>query len=144
MKITIFTLLFFSCFAFCSELSQSQLTDLKKNWLLNEPKSYRYTLMHGVGPFGYTIEKIVIRKGKCTARSQFIFGKRHPWKKSSCEGHTIHELITSVQEQELKGVFSSKILIHEKYGFISSYSADPKTDASDQDWHFEVSGFTVN
>lgn len=144
MKLTIFAFILVSSFAFGSELSQSQLADLKQNWLLNEPKSYRYTLVHGAGPFGYTIVKVVIRKGKCKARSQYVFGKRYPWERSSCKGNKIHELIASVQEQELKGVFSSKILINEKYGFISKYSAEPKTDATDQDWHFEVSSFKVN
>lgn len=142
MKLIVSSLLFFSSFAFGSELSQSQLADLKKNWLLNEPTSYKYTLRHG-GPFGYTIEKIIIRKGKCTARSQFVFSKRYPWKKSSCEGNKIHELITSIQKQELKGVFSSKVLIHDKYSFISHYSVDPKTDATDQSWYFEVLEFKV-
>lgn len=144
MKLIIFGILFFSSLAFCSELSSEQLHDLEKNWLLKEPKSYQYTLRHGAGPFGYTLEKIVIHNGTCTARSQFIFhGHRDRWEKSTCEGHRIHHLIASVRIQESDGVYSSKMRFHEKYGFISEYYADPKTDASDQDWHFEILKFKV-
>lgn len=145
MKLIIFVTLFFSYSAVCSELSSDHLYDLEKNWLLNEPKSYQYTLRHGVGPFGSTLEKIVIRDGICTARSRFIFHRRHHrWEKSSCEGHRINNLIASIRTQESAGVFKSKMRTNEKYGFVSEYYADPKTDATDQDWHFEVSDFKVN
>jgi hypothetical protein len=140
MKLTIFALLMFSSFSWASEYSEVQLSDLKNNWVSNEPKSYSYTLRHG-GVFGYTIQKITVRKGVCTARSQFVYGKKHPWKKSTCEGHRIHELISSVQKQELEGVFQSKIKLNSEYKFISYYSAEPKTEFTDQDWYFEVLNF---
>ena len=141
MKLTIFALLLFSSFSWASEYSEDQLADLKSSWLLNEPKSYSYTLRHG-GVFGYTIEKITVRKGTCTARAQSVYGKKkQPWKKSKCEGHRIHELISSVQKQELDGVFQSEIKLNPEYKFISYYSVEPKTEFTDQDWYFEVLNF---
>jgi len=142
MKHTIFALLLFSSFSWASEYTEAQLSDLKNSWLLSEPKSYRYTLRHG-GVFGYTIEKITIRNGVCTSRSQSVYGKKQPWKRSTCEGHRIHELISSVQKQELDGVFQSEIKVKAEYNFISYYSAEPKTDLTDQDWYFEVLSFKV-
>lgn len=145
MKKIVFALHFFSTVALGSEFSPEQISALEQTWLANEPKSYRYTLRHGAGPFGSTIQKIIIRNGICKARSQFVFHGRHSrWEKSTCKDHTIKDLIISVQEQESRGVFRSKIQVNERYGFISSYYADPITDDTDQDWHFEVSNFKLN
>jgi hypothetical protein len=140
MKITIFALLMFGSISWASEYSEAQLSDLKNNWVANELRSYSYTLRHG-GAFGYTIEKITVRKGVCTARSQSVYGKKQPWKKGTCEGYRIHELISSVQKQELEGVFQSKIELNSEYKFISYYSAEPKTELTDQDWYFQVLNF---
>lgn len=140
MKLTIFALLLFSSLGQASEYSETQFSELKNNWLLTEPKSYSYTLRHG-GAFGYTIHKITIRNSFCKARTQFVFEKKFPWEKSSCEGYRIHELIESVQKQELEGVFQSKIKLSSKYNFISYYSAEPKTELTDQDWYFEILSF---
>lgn len=140
MKFTIFALLLFSSMGQASEYSDTQLSELKNNWFLTEPKSYSYTLRHG-GVFGYTINRISVRKGTCKARSQFVYGKKHPWKKSKCEAHRIHELIESVQKQELQGVFQSKIKLNSEYNFISYYSTEPKTEFTDQDWYFEILSF---
>lgn len=140
MKLTIFALLLFSSFSWASEYSEDQLADLKSSWLLNEPESYSYTLRHG-SFFGYTIEKITVRKGICTARAQSVYGKKQPWKKGKCEGHRIHELISSVQKQEREGVFQSEIKLNPEYKFISYYSVEPKTEFTDQDWYFEVLNF---
>lgn len=139
--IVIFTLLLFSAFTLGAELSEVQLAELKGEWLLKEPKSYEYTLRHG-GVFGYTVHQITLSKGTCKARSRLVFGKqKHRWEKSTCEGYTIQELISSVQEEELRGVFKSEIKVNTEYGFVSHYSVEPKTDATDQDWYFEVLRF---
>lgn len=140
MKFTIFALLMFGSISWASEYSEAQLSDLKNNWVSNEPRSYSYTLRHG-GAFGYTIEKITVRKGVCTARSQNVYGKKQPWKKGTCEAHRIHELIASVQKQELEGVLLSKIQVNSEFHFVSYYSAEPETELTDQDWYFEVSNF---
>jgi hypothetical protein len=142
MKFTIFVLLLFSALARASEYSEAQLSALKNNWILSEPSAYSYTLRHG-GVFGYTVEKISVRKGACRARAQFVYGKKGPWKRSKCEGNRIHELIESVQKQELEGVFQSQIKLSVKYKFISYYSVEPKTEFTDQGWYFEISNFKV-
>jgi hypothetical protein len=52
----------------------AQLSEFKTKWILSEPSAYSYTLWHG-GVFGYTVEKISVRKGACRARAQFVYGK---------------------------------------------------------------------
>lgn len=143
MKFIISILLIFSSSGWGAEFSETQLDDMKNNWLLKEPKSYKYTLRHG-GVFGYTLMQITIRKGICKARSRFVGIKKYRWKKSICEGYRIHELISSVQKQELKGVYQSEIKVNAEYNFISYYSAEPKTEATDQDWYFEILSFKGN
>lgn len=140
MKIIILNLLLFSSVCWASEYSEAQLTDLKSSWLLNEPKSYSYALRHG-DFFGYTIEEITVRNGTCTARAQSVYGKKQPWEKSKCEGHRIHELISSVQKQERAGVLQSEIKLNSDYKFISYYSVEPKTEFTDQYWYFEILNF---
>jgi hypothetical protein len=143
MKLIIFLLSFSYSFCLASDFSDEQIANLKNEWPIKEPEVYKYTLRHG-GVFGYTLHKISIRKSKCTAMSRFIFGNnKSRWKKSTCKGYKIEDLLLSVQEQEQRGAYRSEIKVNAQYGFISYYSAEPKTEDTDQDWYFEVLKFVA-
>jgi hypothetical protein len=143
MKFLILLLYFSYHFCLASDLSGEEIANLKNEWTIKEPEVYKYILRYG-GVFGYTLHKISIRKNKCTAMSRFIFGNnKSRWKKRTCKGYKIEDLLLSVQEQEQRGVYRSEIKVNAQYGFISYYSAEPKTEDTDQDWYFEVLKFVA-
>lgn len=139
----ILALMVFSSSFACAEEQSASLEGLVAEWLQKEPAAYKYHLKAG-GVFGYSNIKVSIKDGKCSAKSQYVYGKeRTRWKSDSCEGRTITDLIESVQGQEQEGAVQSDMRINADNSFVSYYVAAPKTELTDQDWWFEITEFQV-
>lgn len=79
-------------FAFSAAHDLRYLAELElaeQRWKASAITEYRYTLTRGTGPFGYSIYRVSVREGKCSASSRYIFGKRGPWRRASCDGVTV-------------------------------------------------------
>ena len=122
-------------------VSISELESNEARWNSQSFTSVSFKLREG-GPFGYTEYKIKTSGEKCKANSRFVFGKEiEKWKTDSCLSHTPAEQFKKVKAQLIAGTIRSEIRFNPEFGYIEFYSVEPKTDAFDQDWYFEVSGF---
>jgi Family of unknown function (DUF6174) len=103
--------------------------------------TYRYTLLRG-GVFGGTLYEVRLRKGNCTAHGRPYIGKpKGNWRRASCEGLTIPELLADVRHQLLLGTRRAELEFDETFGYVVRFSVEPNTDLTDQDWYLEVSNF---
>ena len=121
----------------------SELDAHIKAWESKKEDSYSYTLKRG-GVFGYSIYKIKIRNGECSAKTKYVFDRKPIfWKKASCKGNTIEELHESVSRQIANGVIRMELTYNDNYSFIEYFLVEPKTEYTDQDWYFEITKFKV-
>lgn len=120
------------------------LSEVGKNrliWNSNNFEKITYTLKDG-GVFGYSEYKVTIKNGSCRAMSRFIVGKfRDSWSKETCKDRTIPDLFERVKLQLEHGVLRETTKFNAEFGFIESFSAEPDTAATDQDWYFVISNF---
>lgn len=137
MKWTIYILLIFPLFTFADDLESNW-----KSWQSKDIATYKYNLITGAGPFGYSRYKVKVVDGVCKAKTKYIF-RRTPWfwKKTSCENIRFADLYMAIRQQIEAGVHSMDITYDQKYNFVSSFSVVPDTKEEDTDWYFEVTDF---
>jgi hypothetical protein len=118
----------------------AQLEQAERTWIAADVSGYRYRLVKG-GVFGYSEYTVRFKGGSCTARSRFVFDKPQPWRRAKCDGLTMPELFSEVREQLVRGTRRVEMKVEESLGYVVTFSAEPDTDLTDQDWYLSVSDF---
>jgi hypothetical protein len=121
----------------------AELELAEQRWKSAAITEYRYTLTRGAGPFGYSIYRVSVREAKCSASSRYIFGKRGPWRRTSCDGVTMSDLFEDLRRELERGTLSVDVEFDSEFGYIRSLRVEPDTDSTDSDWHLDVSKFKV-
>ena len=122
----------------------AQLAQAEAVWSSAGLTDYGYSLTRG-GVFGYTQYKVRISKGRCSASSRPVFGKsRGAWQRTGCEGITISELFQDIRRELTRGTVRASAEFDKAFGYVTSFSAEPDTGLSDQDWYLEVKEFKLS
>jgi Family of unknown function (DUF6174) len=118
----------------------AQLEQAERLWNAADLAGYRYTLVRG-GVFGYSEYEVRVGKGRCTARSRFVFEQPQLWQRAKCDGLTMPELFSDVRDQLEGGTRSVELKLDGALGYIVEFSAEPDTQLSDQDWYVRIRKF---
>ena len=112
-------------------------------WNSKNLVSYSYIVKEG-GVFGFYEYKIKVNGNKCSAKSRYSIGSKFSsWKTDVCTGHLISEQFERSKKQMRAGTNHSNFTANESAGYLEYFSADPITDATDQDWYIEIKNFKV-
>jgi len=123
--------------------SLAEIETAESLWNSKNLISYSYLVKEG-GVFGFSEYKIKVNGEKCSAKSRYSIGSKFSsWKSDVCTGHLISEQFARSKKQMLAGTNHSTFTANAGVGYIQYFSADPITDATDQDWYIEIKNFKV-
>jgi hypothetical protein len=113
-------------------------------WNRAQLTTFSYTLIDG-GAFGYSIYKVTVRNGKCSAKSKLSPDTQHRgWRRDTCDGHGIAELISEIRRVVNAGIDHAELECDGILGYPAKFLMEPPAAAGfDLVWYIEISHFTA-